>query len=380
MAGVRLLVLCPSFPGTSPGSRFRIEQWIPHLETRGVSVQLCSFEDQELHSVIYVPGRHFRKARLLVRALVRRLRLLRGLADRFDAVFIYEEAARLGPAVIERALARMRVPVVYDFCDPIWIPYVSPINRHLARLKFPGKTATICRLSAHVLVGNEELAAYARRFNPRVTIVPITIDTDCYRPSVTPRQPEIPVVGWSGSHSTVPHLDTLRPVLAELARRRRFTLRVIGTSRYEAPGVTVDARDWRLESEVEDLASFDVGVMPLPDDQWTRLRSHLKVRQYMGLGLPSVVSPVGVNRELVQDGVNGYLAKSAEEWLSRLIPLLDDQDLRSRIGHAARQTIEERFSAREWAGIVLEVISGVVPGRLRGTATSRQRRESTPSD
>jgi glycosyltransferase involved in cell wall biosynthesis len=369
MASVRLLVLCPSLPGTSPGSRFRIEQWIPHLEARGVSVQLSSFEDQELHSVIYERGRHFRKARLLVRALVRRLRLLRGLADRFDAVFIYEEAARLGPAIIERVLARMRVPVVYDFCDPIWIPYVSPINRHLARLKFPGKTATICRLSAHVLVGNEELAAYARRFNPRVTIVPITIDTDCYRPSATQRQPEVPVVGWSGSHSTVPHLDTFRPVLVELARRRRFTLRVIGTSRYEVPGVTVDARDWRLESEVEDLASFDVGVMPLPDDRWTRLRSHLKVRQYMGLGLPSVVSPVGVNRELVQDGINGYLAKSAEEWLSRLIVLLDDRVLRSRIGHAARQTIEERFSAREWSGVVLQVISEAAS--LRGGGAAR---------
>jgi len=138
LAGLRVLVLCPSLPGTSPGSRFRIEQWIPHLERNGVSVHLDSFEDEGLHAVIYEHGHYLRKARLLVGAFVRRLRLLRGLADRFDVVFLYEEAARLGPALIERGIARSGVPIVYDFCDPIWIPYVSPVNRHLARLKFPG--------------------------------------------------------------------------------------------------------------------------------------------------------------------------------------------------------------------------------------------------
>lgn len=369
--GLRLLVLCPSLPGTSPGSRFRIEQWIPHLENRGVSIELASFEDEELHGVIYERGRHLRKARLLVRAFARRLRLLHGLADHFDVVFIYEEAARLGPALIERAIVRAGLPLVYDFCDPIWIPYVSPINRYLARLKCPGKTATICRLSTHVLVGNEELAAYARRFNPRVTIVPITIDTERYRPRSWPGHSDTAVIGWSGSHSTVPHLDTLRPVLVDLARRRRFTLRVLGTERYELPGVLVDSRRWRLTTEVEDLSSFDIGIMPLPCDQWTRLRSHLKVRQYMGLGIPSVVSPVGVNRDLIQDGKNGYLAGSAAEWFERLIPLLDDPDLRRRIGGAGRQTIEAGFSAKKWSDVVLDTVVGAAGPAARSVRIRR---------
>ncbi len=365
MANLRLLVLVPSLPGTSPGSRFRIEQWLPYLEEIGVSAELAPFEDEELHSLIYERGHYFRKARLVLRALARRRLLLAGVKERFDAVFIFEEAARLGPALLERWIARQGVPIVYDFCDPIWIPYVSPRNRYLSRLKFPGKTATICRMSRQVLSGNNELATYARRFNRHVTVVPITIDTTAYRPRGWDRLPDVPTIGWSGSHSTVPHLNTIRAVLAGLAQRRRFTLRVVGTPRYELGGVQVEAGAWCLATEIADLSTFDIGIMPLPDDQWTRLRSHLKVRQYMGLGIPSVVSPVGVNRELIEDGVNGYLAATPEEWQEKLTLLLDDHEIRCSMGGAARRTIESHYSARDWSGVVGEVLLEAAGRRIR---------------
>lgn len=370
MADLRLLVLIPSLPGSSPGSRFRIEQWLPYLERGGVSAELASFEDEELHSLIYKRGRYFRKARLVLRALARRRLLLMGVKRRFDAVFVFEEAARLGPALLERWIARQGVPIVYDFCDPIWIPYISPRNRYLSRLKFPGKTATLCRMSRCVLAGNNELATYARQFNRHVTVVPITIDTDAYLPRGWDRLPDVPTIGWTGSHSTVPHLDTIRAVLTELAQRRRFRLRVLGTPRYLIPGVDVEARDWSLATEVADLSTFDIGIMPLPDDQWTRLRSHLKVRQYMGLGIPSVVSPVGVNRELIEDGVNGYLAGTSENWLAKLTRLLDDHELRCRMGRAGRRTVESRYSARDWSGVVGEVLLEAAGRRTRRSRSS----------
>src|SRR2546428_1891902 len=155
----------------------------------------------------------------------------------FDAFYIFRETALLRPAVFERLIKRGRVPVVFDFDDAIFVSYRSPSNGYLSYLKFAAKTKTICRLASHVMVGNSYLADYARQFNPNVTIIPTTIDTEKY--SVRQANPsDIPVIGWTGSFSTVQHLDTLQGALQKLAERERFRLRVIGTPEYLLEGVT----------------------------------------------------------------------------------------------------------------------------------------------
>jgi glycosyltransferase involved in cell wall biosynthesis len=358
---MKVLVIADALANKSPGSRFRIEQWMTWMARAGVHSDYAAFEDEGLRAVIYTPGKYLRKAGGVLRGYARRVALLRKLKD-YDVVFLYEQAARIGPAVLERLIARTGIPIVYDFCDPIYEPYKSFINGYLSHLKFPGKTAHICKLSQHVLVGNEELAEYARAHNPHVTIVPITIDTEEYRPAPA-REAAVPVIGWSGSHSTVPHLDTARPVLQRLARARKIELRVVGTASYALDGVPVTAQAWRAETEVADLQRFDIGIMPLPDDPWVSRRTHLKVRQYMGLGIPCVVSPLGVNRELITDGVNGFLATTEEEWVEKLTRLVDDPALRARLGAAGRKTIEERYSAALWAPRVQAILQAAAASR-----------------
>lgn len=374
---MKLLVLAPSLRDTSPGSRFRIEQWLPHLEAAGVACTYAAFEDERLHEVIYTEGHHLEKARAMLSCLARRAKLLGELGG-YDAVFLFEEAARLGPALLERIIRLFGLPIVYDFCDPIYLPYRSPRNPLLARLKCIGKTKTLCRLADHVLVGNEELAAFARRFNSKVTVVPITIDTATYLPKEekTPAS-DPPVIGWSGSHSTVPHLELLSGALKELARRRRFRLEVVGAPDFRLADVDVRARAWSAETEVADLRRFDIGIMPLPDDRWTRLRSHLKIRQYMGLGLPAVVSPVGVNRELVRDGDNGLVATSPAEWVEKLERLLDDRELRSRLGRNARALIERDYDSSRWAARVHDILREVVARRSTSELASRSEGRAT---
>jgi len=153
------------------------------------------------------------------------------------------------------------------------------------------------------------------------------------------------VIGWSGSFSTVPFMDSLKPVLQDLAKTERFRLRVIGASVYEIPGVEVDALPWIPKSEVEDLRPMDIGLMPIIDDEFSRGKCGLKALQYMALGIPPVVSPVGVNSEIVQDGVNGLLATTPDEWKAKLALLLRDRELRQRLGAAARRTVEGKYSA-----------------------------------
>lgn len=356
---MRVLSVVPSVYDTSPGQRFRIEQWEPILRDYGVAIDHAPFETPELRRVLYEKGKAFSKIREVGRNLAKRKADLAAAQD-YDLVYVFREAALLGPAWFERQIAKTGVPMIFDFDDAVFVSYISPSNGYLSYLKFPGKTATICRLAAHVMAGNQYLADYALRHNPNVTVIPTTIDTEKYLPTKSREQSEIPTIGWSGSFSTVQHLDTIRSVLQELARTETFRFRVIGTPAYKLPGVETEAIQWQPESEIDDLRKIDIGLMPLPDEDWSRGKCGLKALQYMALGIPAVCSPVGVNSSIIQDGENGFLAGSAEEWIEKLKLLLNSADLRRDLGMAGRRTVEERYSARSQAPRVFEVFSRAI--------------------
>lgn len=368
---MRLLAIIPSVYDTNPSQRFRIEQWEPLLRERGVDLDFRPFESPELHAVLYKQGRTAEKLRLVAEALRRRARDVRAARD-YDAVYLLREAALLGPPLFERWLARTGVPFVFDFDDAVFERYVSPSNGYLSYLKFPGKTRAICRMAAHVMAGNPYLADYARKVNEHVTVIPTTIDTEKY--TVEPRaENEVPVVGWSGSYSTAQHLATLKNALRRLAERERFRLRVIGAPDFKIDGVDVEAMPWRSETEVEDMRPFDVGIMPLPDDQWSRGKCGLKALQYMALGVPTVCSPVGVNSEIIGDGENGLLASTDDEWIEKLSGLLRSKPERARLGRAGRETVEARYSAAVQAPRVYDVFASVVrEASRRGREPSRR--------
>jgi glycosyltransferase involved in cell wall biosynthesis len=278
------------------------------------------------------------------------------LARGYDVVYILRETLPIGPAFVERWLTRAGIPYIFDFDDAIFVPMQSQLYGRLAALRCAGKTATSCARAAQVIAGNEYLANYARRFNPNVHVVPTTIDTRIYAWPRGRRRYPIPTIGWSGSFSTVQYLDTLRPILQKLARHVPFRLLVIGARDYPLSGVEVEARPWSADSELEDLSEIDIGLMPLVNDAWARGKCGLKALQYMALAIPPVCSPVGVNCEIVQDGQNGFLANSPEEWLARLTLLLHNEQLRRDLGIAARHTVEARYSADVHAPRVADII------------------------
>ena len=358
---LRVLALMPSLYDTSPGQRYRLEQWDPFLRERGVEIRYEAFESPELHGIVYKPGQIGQKLKLVSQALRRRSALLSKVRD-YDVIYVFREAALLGPPLFERWIHQKGVPIVFDFDDAIFVSYKSPSNGYLSYLKFAAKTKTNCRLAAHVMVGNPYLADYARQVNQRVTIVPTTIDTEKYQPRRSTNSSGPLVIGWTGSYSTVQHLDTLRGGLEKLAARESFRLRVIGTPSYQIEGVNVEAMNWRSETELEDLSAIDIGVMPLPDDKWSKGKCGLKALQFMALGIPTVCSPVGVNTDIIQDNVNGLIAGSEEEWVEKLSLLLRSPELRHRLGQAGRRTVEQKYSAVAQAPRVFEVLQSVVNG------------------
>jgi glycosyltransferase involved in cell wall biosynthesis len=353
---VRVLAVVPYPLGIAPGQRYRIEQWAPYLREQGIELEFAPFADAELASRLYEPGRHLGKAALMIEAWLAAIKHS-WRASAFDAVYLYREASLIGPALLERLISQRNPKLVYDFDDAIWQRYVSPRNRYFSYLKAPGKTKTLCRLATAVVVGNEYLAQFARRYNPSVTIIPSTVSLRQYRPAPREGRGRDRVIGWTGSHSSIQYLGIVKGALQRLARRLRFRLRIIGVEGFSIPGVDVECIPWASSTEIEDLWPIDVGIMPLSEDPWTLGKCAMKAIQYLGVGVPAVVSPVGMNPEVVEHGVTGFHARCEDEWVETLARCLDDSTLRTRMGEAGRSVVAARYSAEVQAPRLATILS-----------------------
>lgn len=365
MASKRILFIVQHRFNRSPGQRYRCEQYINALTENGFQ---CTYSpiivNEAEDKALYQSRSLFSKALIFFSAALRRLRdLVR--AHRYDVVFIYREAFMTGSVFFEKALKRSGAALVYDFDDAIWLPDVSEVNKGLAWLKRPSKTADIARLADLVIVGNSYLAKYAGQFNANTVVFPSTIDLNYYKLRTGPRpffgNGQI-VIGWSGSHTTIKHFETILPAFEELRKRygNKVHFVVYGDPHYRNNELGIESLAWSPETEVPVISSFDIGVMPLPDNEWTQGKCAMKGLQYMGLGVATVMAPVGMNKDVVENGRNGYLAGPTEEWIEKLSLLIENETLRKSLGVEGRKTIEQKFSAQALAPYYVELINSVI--------------------
>jgi glycosyltransferase involved in cell wall biosynthesis len=353
--GLRVLFLTP-YPIEAANTRYRAYQFLPYLKSRGIECEITPFISRELFRDLYNRGRIIRKTVGMARSALGRVRdVIR--ARNVDVVCVSREAMLIGPPVIEWLIDKVaRRPMVFDFDDAIFVPYISPTYGRLASvLRCSWKSSRILEMSAHIIAGNEYLASYARRHNRRVTVLPTVVDTELFAGADTLKRPRAveparPVIGWIGTHSTAQYLDLVAPALQRLARRRRFVFRVIGAGRdMNIPGVEVENRPWNMATEIRDFQDLDIGVYPIRDDEWARGKCAFKAIQYMAAGAPCVSSPVGMTTEVIKNGVNGFLAASTEEWFYYLGLLLENMGLRKRLAREGRTTVEKRYSLKAQA-------------------------------
>ena len=349
--------LVPYPLNTAPSQRFRTEQWAVRLRAEQIRCDFLPLIDTRLMRLLHTPGHQFMKGVALGLSIMRRLAVVRSLRA-YDAVLIHRSAALAGPALIERMLARRR-RIIFDFDDAVFISHTTAANRHFRWLKFPRKTSAICRISSHVIAGNDYLASYARRFNPRVTVIPSSVDTDAYRPGKRNAGDRL-VVGWMGTATSQTHLEQFAPVLREVTRRWPVEIRVVSDQRPSLSGVPAVWHPWSLETELDELQAFDIGIMPIPDDEFAQGKCSMKALLYMSVGLPVVCSPVGMNRVVVQHGQNGLLAGSRDEWLDCLGRLVSDERSRKDLGDAGRVTVEEKYSSGRCAQLFASVVRDTV--------------------
>lgn len=352
----RLLYIAPHRPGRSPGQRFRFEQFLPFIEAKGYKVTYSYIVNEWDDRIFYKKGKYLFKIFIGIKAFFKRIfDVLR--ANKYDVILIYREAHFIGTTLFEKLLAKSKARVIYDFDDAIWLNDTSDANSNLKWLKKPGKTGSIAALADLVVVGNNFLAAYAKHFSNTVCVIPTVINTDFYQTQTDHNHNPI-CLGWTGSTTTIKHFELAVPFLLKLQAKygNKIKVKLIVDAEYTHPELSVDYTPWNKLREVEDLDDIDIGIMPLPDDDWSRGKCGFKGIQYMGLNKPTVMSPVGVNTEIIQDGVNGYLASTENEWVEKLSMLIESKELRKTIGEAGRKTIEEKYSLNSQKEVLLKVL------------------------
>lgn len=362
---MRILAIATN-PETGASTRFRVVQWGPYLARAGLSLSSDTFFSSAGAEVLYQPGRRLSKLAYVLSGAMRRWVTLAHASRIADLLFIHREVFPLGRRCFFKKLEKFSGPIVYDYDDAMFLPQRQG-RGILTRLEDLETPKEIMALSDVVLAGNQFLADYARRYASRVVLLPTCIDPEEFRPSDRPKSSSGCIVGWIGSHSTAKYLHSLLPVLERVASEHQFQLYVVGSlTPLHARRFEVIQAQWGLEREVEDFRRCDVGVYPLWDDDWSRGKCGFKAIQFMACGVPVVAAAVGVNREIIEDGVNGFLAATDEEWVEKLGLLLKDSNLREKLGQAGRQTVEERYSLDVHAPRLAAVLRSTVEA-----ATSR---------
>jgi glycosyltransferase involved in cell wall biosynthesis len=344
---ITILFICPYPVGQSPSQRFRFEQYFQILTSHGYGYHIQSFLSLENWQVFYTSGNHLLKGFILLKGFFKRLLLL-FKASTYNFVFIHREASPVGPPIFEWAIAKiLRKKIIYDFDDAIWS--TDKINEGLLEktLRWRSKVAAICSWSHKVSCGNEYLAAFAREFNNQVVYNPTTIDTTNLHKAEKNKsyQQEKITIGWTGSHTTLKYLNIIESVLVDIERKfSNVEILIIANQKPQLPLKTLKFLPWKKDTEASDLLKIDIGIMPLPDDEWTKGKCGFKALQYMAMEIPAVVSRVGVNQSIVDHGVNGFQATTTEEWMEALELLIQDNTLRIKMGESGRKKVIDQYS------------------------------------
>ena len=337
---MKVLVLS-KYDRLAASARYRFLQYAPYLEAHGIELVLSPLFDDAYLTERFETGRASPWA--VLRGYQRRLKAVLA-ADQYDVALMHYELFPYLPGVLERALSVRGVPYVYDFDDATFHMYDQHRLR-VVRTVLGTKLAPALAGAGAVMAGSRYLADYAKRYSANVHLIPTVVDTDRY--AVRPprvRETGAPfVVGWIGSPSTSAHLEGIAPALTALGAEGPVKLIATGARKLDIPGIEVDIRPWAEDREVADLHEADIGIMPLPDEPWARGKCAFKLIQYMAVGLPTVASPVGANKDVVTPET-GLFASTTDAWIDAMRTLRDAPARRHAMGTAGRARAVAAYS------------------------------------
>ena len=362
-----MLVICPFPQGVAPGQRLKYEQYFDDWRAQGYDIDVSCFMDPAMWRIAYTSGHHVQKLLGVLRGHLRRMRDLFRVA-RYDVVYVFMWVTPVGRTIMERLARALARRLIFDVEDDVLkgqqLPGAGHPNPIARLLKRPAKARFLMEEADYLIAASPFMRDKWIAINKhgRCACIPASVDTDRIRPAAARSADGPVVIGWTGTFSTRPFLDLLRPVFIELASKVPFQLTIIGNFDYELPGVNLKVVQWSAEREVEDLQSLDIGVYPLPDESWSLGKSGLKAFQYMAVGIPTVASAVGTTPSIIRDGENGFLIHDASEWAPRLERLVLDAELRSKMGERARRDVVAHHSVAATTQKYREVLRQTVEG------------------
>lgn len=346
-------MLCHSPKGVHASQRFRLEQYLEFLENEKHTVTLSPFFSKTATSYLYQSGNTFRKVGATLAGFTKRFLDLFKMAS-YDYVHVIREAMPLGPPVVEWFAAKvLGKKLIYEFDDAVWMKATS-VNDSIPRNKT--KVASICKWAHKVVGGNDFLLAYAKKHNDNTTYIPTTIDTANHHRTLKKHNAEKPVtIGWTGTFSNLPFLEIVMPALRKINSEQPIKFLVICNAPPGQKDDFIEHIEWKAKTEIKDLLRIDIGLMPLEHNEWAKGKCGFKILQYLSLGIPALASPVGVNAEIIDEGLNGFLCSSEAEWENALRTLVSDYKKRSEMGIAGREKVKANFSVTNWKKAYLDL-------------------------
>ena len=357
---IRVLFLT-RYPVEGASSRYRVFQYLPHLEKLGVEADVQSFMDTPMYLLSLGPGRTGAKILSTLRATLRRLWKLRQWR-RYDVIYLQRELLPFGRPVVERWLKRRGAVLLFDYDDALFIKKPSRYNWIATALRSGNKTRDLFKLVHCVVAGNDWLRDAAIEAGAESAVTLEVAEDTARIPMHAPHTNSTPVtIGWLGSPSTVKYLRSIEPSLRAVATAYpNVKWEIMGGGNFSMPGMEWTNVNWSLQSELDALSRYDIGLMPLPDEEWAKGKSGGKARTYMAAGVVPVVSAIGYNKQLIDHGRTGFLCVECHDWTDTLTRLISNSKLRQEVAEAARAEVETRFSPALKAAEMVQIIRNVL--------------------
>ena len=355
----KILFVTPYPFNKAPSQRLKFEQYYSFLEKNGYTVDKASFVNEKFWSIIYKKGYFSQKIFYTLAGYISRILLLFRI-HKYDVIYTHLWITPFGPPLFEWLYCRLAKRIIYDIDDLVYLPGIkSDNNSIISGLKGRNKSLFLMKHADHVITCTPYLDNIVKKYNQHSTDISSTINTEVYQPKIDYSiENRRVILGWSGSISTIKHLRVLEPVLHRLKKEGlSFKLLVMGDADFRIDGLNVESLAWKEEYEVEVIKRFDIGLYPLPNEQWVFGKSGLKALQYMAAGVPVVATAIGTNFRIIENGINGFLAATEDEWISYLKQLIDNKELRFRIGQKGAAVLEEKFSVHANQHTYLNIIN-----------------------
>ncbi len=355
----KILVICPFPENEVPGQRLKYEQYFDSWREAGFEITVKPFVSEKFMKIIYKPGNFHLKFIYTIIGYLKRFILFFSL-NKYDVVYSFLWVTPFGPPIFEYFVCKFSRKLIYDIDDLVFLKHSSSANKFISFLKGKSKPILLMKKANHVITCTPFLDEFVKQYNKKTTDISSTVDTENrYIPINTYKNNHQIIIGWSGSHSTSKYLYLLKDVLVKLSKIVDYKLIVMGDPNFYIEGVNIEAIKWEEKIEIQTLQKFDIGLYPLPFEDWVLGKSGLKAIQYMALGIPTLATEVGTINRIIQNSKNGFLIpeNNSEIWLGQLVNLINNFELRKEIGLSGRNTIVDSFSLKANESTYLNILN-----------------------